>query len=355
MKKQFLLLVAISICSSLMAQKVDLDRYHFRGFQYYILPTAPLADDFKTYNVKITSPGSIRNSFPDDQVESKIKINGWKVVSKDEKAHITIKVNLSPLVITKSEVSERKEEIKDKDGKVTGTKYYYRAIFVYNIEGSNVSCEDYKGVKVNLNPSFSRSSSFSSDEFGTYAAARDYLSNNRDNLRDKFINDLVSGICYATTNAATSAWGLTEHSSSDHFWLMDSKKHAEQDSMQLMAKFMKEEFSKMTYAETNEAFQSRITPFINYLKNLPNKYKSDEKNDKKLRYSAYYNLAKVAYYLDNPTDMKKYAGLLEKNDYDPKDAKDIIKDAESLEASFKKARINTRHLSFDSNSFEQPK
>ncbi len=357
MKKQLLFLAVTLFSTFLIGQKVDLDPYYLKTKGFYTLPSNPLPEDYKTYNVKVTSPGAVRNTFPDDRVESLTKINGWKQVSANEKAHVTINVKLNYLTITKSDVTERKEDVKDKDGKVTGSRSYYKAVFEYNMNGNTYSITDYQGKTLNLpGVRYNTNSLHTSDEYTNYSIARDYINNNRDNLKDKFVISLVESLCQSLSYATTSTWGLAETPiNGDYFWLMDSKKHPEQDSMQLMAKFMKEEFAKMEPSELNATFEARIKPLTNYLLNLPVKYKGDEKNDKKLRYAAYYGLAKIYYYLDNPTEIRKYATLLEKNDYDPKDAKGIIKEADALENAMKAAKINSRHLQFDVNSFESPK
>jgi hypothetical protein len=357
MKKQILSLALMLFSTFLIAQKVDLDPYYLRTDGFYTLPYNPLPEDYKTYNVRVNSPGTIKNTFPDDRVESSVKINGWKQVGPKEKAHLTVEVTLNYLTITKSDIKERKVETKDKDGKVTSTQMLYSGVFEYNMNGNTYSVSDYTGKKIELKGvRYLTTGSESSAESANYTAARDFLNNNRDNFKDKFAIKLSEEICRGISSAATYAWGLQETPvNGDYFWLMDSKKHPEQDSMQLMAKFMKEEFLKMKPSELNASFKTRMMPFINYLSNLPVKYKTDEKNDKKLRYAAYFGLAKMYYYLDNPVEMRKYAALLEKNDYDPKDAKGIIKDADALENAMKAAKINTRHLLFDINSFESPK
>jgi hypothetical protein len=358
MKMTNLLALAILLMLSnpLWAQKVDLDRYSYSCSNcYYTLPSDPLAEDFKTYNVKANIVGSARSVFPADQVENAIEINGWKALAKNEKAHISINVEVKPFTFLKTEVVDRKEETKDKDGKITGTKYFYAAVLSYEMP-ITYTVKDYTGKDYAFfSLTGNNANSFKSSEYSSGAAAREYISNNRDNLRDKFINEILTESCKKATYAITLRWGLTESSQNSMMWLMDSKKHPEQDSMQIMAKFMKAEINKMTLSEKNVDFESRMKPFADYMNSLLNRYKTDEKADKKMRYAAYYNLAELYKLADNPEMMKKYAALLEKNDYDAKDAKFIIKEADALAKSFELNKVKTRHLSFDTESFAGPK
>ncbi len=339
--------------SPLSAQKVDLDKYYFNCAGMYNLPNDPLPEDFKTFNVNPKIARTVRLTA--DDAADRIEINGWRRMAFDEKAHITIDVNFENLIISKTEITERKEDQKDKAGKIIGTKVFYRAVMQYNMTTSH-SVKDYTGKVYKTNTFNNPSGSHTSDEYSSYAAASSYISINKESLKDKFTNELINKFSNNLSYDLTNKWGIRPVKGvNDHLWLMDSKKHTEQDSMQMMAKLMKEKFAEYREGTLVSEFQEMIAPFIGYLERLPARYKGDEKNDKKLRYSAYYNLAKLYWYMDNPDKSDKYADLLIKNDYDPGDGEDLKKNNTILRTIFQKSKINKRHLVFDTSTFVEPK
>ena len=343
----------VVLSSHLLAQKVDLDRYNFICGAMYVLPSEPLPEDFKTYNVKVSSGGTV--GFSRNTIDDEINLGGWRRVGDREKAHLTFNLRIDNLIINKSDITERKEEKKDSKGVVT-VKFFYCINYQYNLNAF-FKVNDYTGkiyplpLLLTTNPN----GVFKTEEFPSNLAAMNYKKDNANALRDRFTNELVSKLTNDISRASTMRWGLSITSSNDHFWLMDSRKHQEQDSMQIMAKFMKSLFPIYRETMLTSEFEEMMQPFIVYLKNLPNKYKTDEKGDKKLRYSAYYNLAKLYWYLDNPDMSDKYASLLIRNDYDTNDGGGFIKDNARLRETFKKAKINKRHLNFDTSTFEGPK
>lgn len=346
-------MMSVVFVFSLSAQKVDLDKYHFTCAGMYGLPTDPLPEDFKTFNVNAKTARLI--GLVPEAIAEEVDINGWRRMESNEKAHITIDLSFGNLIIDKTEIKDRKEEKKDKAGKVISTNYYYTAVLQYSMV-ANHNVKDYTGKVYKTEILNSLNGSHSSSEFSSYSAASNYISNNREELKDRFANELIKNYTKRINANLVGKWGLNPIKGvNDYFWLMDSKKHPEQDSMQQMAKLMKEKFAEYREGTLVSEFKEMMAPFIGYFERLPERYKGDEKNDKKLRYSSYYNLAKLYWYLDDPDTSDKYADLLVKNDYDPKDAEDLKKENTVLKNVFKKAKINKRHLVFDVSTFTGPK
>ncbi len=66
-----------------------------------------------------------------------------------------------------------------------------------------------------------------------------------------------------------------------------------------------------------------------------------------MRYSAFYNKAKIYYYLDMPQEMMAEAEGLIKNGYDESDGKQLLETARQLVEEFKKTGLDTRHVPFN--------
>ena len=61
-----------------------------------------------------------------------------------------------------------------------------------------------------------------------------------------------------------------------------------------------------------------------------------------MRYSAYYNLAKLYYLFDDAQSCIEYANLLIKNDYDTEDGEKFLDWAEELKNQFSFYKTDTR-------------
>jgi hypothetical protein len=351
MKRITQTLMALMICATVFAQKVDLDKFSFSTHAYN-LPTEALPEDMKTFKVEQKGGGS-GNFDADFRIEQKTNIGEWRKMKKDEKAHVMIGMYVDPLIISKSEIKESKSESKDKSGKVTVT-YSYSIYYEYNLPCQYVAYDN-KGKTLSKSRAFyEKKGAFSPSTFTTYRDASNYIDNNNSALRTNFSNELVDAFIKDVSQELSLKWGLWPSYGSDHLWLMDSKKHPEQDSMQFYAKFMKKAFSEYAPQMTNSEFKSNIAPLLAYFEGLPKRYTADEKADKKFRYAAYYNLARIYYYMDDPDASIKYAELLEANKYDESDAKMFVKDATKLKELFAARKFNTTHFKVDTKAFLPP-
>ena len=89
--------------------------------------------------------------------------------------------------------------------------------------------------------------------------------------------------------------------------------------------------------------KSNMQPLIEYFDSLKTKYTEDSKPARKMRYSAYYNLAVIYLLLDEPEKTIVEAEKLILNDYDKADGKELINRANRLIEDFKIAKTTSRH------------
>lgn len=82
----------------------------------------------------------------------------------------------------------------------------------------------------------------------------------------------------------------------------------------------------MQFGEPVTGFEAEIKEAISYFEFLPKKYTEDEKAHRKIRYSAYFNLAKIYSLLDNPAKSNEYCQKLIDNDYDKQDGVSMMKE-----------------------------
>lgn len=344
-------MLAFSAIAISQAQKVDLDRYNF-SYNFRMLPSTPLPEGYKTYNFDISASSTMDQVFDDDMVEGSVSIEGLKKVKGQ--GHITIHVRMGEVFLRDPQLKEREEVTKDKSGNVTSRKKYYwmEAIYTWN---ADADVTDYKGNRLHRVVFASgEANTWKSSEYESSGAPGDYYNNNRYSIRSGLASTLASNAMKTLTSTLNSKYGYPAVTLHDILWVMDSKKHPEQDGMQNAWSQFKAAIASMNASDSLGEFRTKTAPVIAYFESLKTKYTGSDKADKKLRYAAYYCLAKIYMLLDNPDAAMKEADLLAANDYDEKDGKYLRKEAEDLKALFEKNKIYTRHFMIDISQYAPP-
>lgn len=341
------------LVSSVYGQKVDLDRYIFTA-TYRGLPETPLSQEYRTYSYNINSTSSVRNNFTDEQVKNMVTIEGWKKV--EGRSHILINLNLEDLAIEGSEVKSREEEIKDKDGKVTGKKTYYYAQAIYSWAGS-ASLNDYKGntiIRTYGLADRNNKMTWKSNEYATSSDAANYYNNNKYEIRNALTKEVMTSALNQFQRSLTYKYGFRVVADQDFMWIMDSKKHPENEAQKAAWANIKEAMKLMNAKDSLTLVKEKLAPAIAYFDSLKARIAGTEKSDKKLRYGAYYTLAKIYLLLDQPDLAIKEADGLIGNEYDEKDGKRLKEEAESLKKLFDANKIYTRHFDINVDAFTPP-
>lgn len=107
---------------------------------------------------------------------------------------------------------------------------------------------------------------------------------------------------------------------------------------------VKELMKGMSANESLATLSQNLQPVMDYFQTLKTKYASDDKQDRKMRYSAYYNLAALNYLLDRPDKAIEEANGLISNDYDTSDGRKHIELAEELKKGLTKHNMDSRHM-----------
>lgn len=356
MKKVFLttLMALFAVTAfSQKAQKADLDRY-FVNLKYRSLPTKPQSPEYTTYSINVSASSTVRNNHGENEIQDRINIAGWKKVS-GTKGHIIVQINMNELMISGAKIEERIETIKDKDGKETGKKYYYKAVATYTWDG-NANVRDYK--EANLASygygSTSTSKSWTSSEYGTRKEAYDYYENNKYAIRDQLVKSEVRSAISQLASDLNSEFGYPDRQDNDQYWMLNSKKHTETPNQLDVWESIKKAVESITADNIPAEAIETLNGAIKYFDEIPAKFATDDKNDKKMRYGSYYNKAKIYITLENPDAAIKEAESLIANDYDPADGKRLKKEAEELKEVLAKNNKTTRHFAIDLSNATPP-
>lgn len=373
--KQLLLCILILPIAKIHAQKVDLDKFYF-DVSHQRLPQEPVEPEKRTYGVKAATSGGIRSSLDDTRLYDKIKVWGWKKVEADPT--VGIEISLSDFLPTGTDLRSETVENKDKDGKVTGrtTYYWYEARYSgsgsYRIKGpitpkeptakeleekkkkeeakttnkflvnattssQNDAVND--GIAGSLNQNFVLTTEKTSDA----SSARKRYSDNAESMRSQKLNDFIDGSINFVNNKANSMYGFSPSEYRDFLWILDSKSHPEFQTQQDAIQAVKTLFKDMKADKPIDILETNMQPLIDYFQSLKTKYAGNDKRESKMRYSAFFNLSKIYYFLDKPEKAMAEAEGLIKNEYDEKDGDELKKQAEYLLTALKRAKVTNRH------------
>lgn len=367
--KKLLLAFSLLVSTSLMAQKVDLDRFSF-DVKYQVLPSENVPLDKRTYGVHVKTGGPVSNYISDAALYDKINIVGWKRVETADPT-VGIDLTLEDFVYRGSEQKSETKDRKNSDGKVIGTDTYYWVEARYATRGfakisgpitakkEEVKKEEVKPVNkflVNavinkpvaptedaMSMSFSSEILYTSEKKTVNSVATEF-NNNKDAIYNQKLREFVNGAINSVYNRINGRYGFPEFATSELVWILDAKNDEGKTQTEAI-EAVKEIFKGMKADEPTTQIEANLKPLIDYFESLKTKYATDDKPGRKMRYSAYFNLAKIYLYLDQPDKTIKEGEALIANDYDPKDGKRLIEEANRVKELFAKTGFSSRHNS----------
>lgn len=335
-----------------IGQKVDLDRYNFT-VQVRTLPQMRLDSSYHTYNVVVEGTKLMQSYLQDMDPEKSVIVDGWKSLSTT--GHITFRIKLEDLLPESVSVKERVENIKDKTGKITGTRIFYYQEVVYTF-AALAQINDYKGEHIMdiVLADRGHKQTYKSPEFPIRQVAEGYFMINALSVTGNLYKSCVTRAMHTLSNQASNNFGYSEATISDFMWILDSRKHPEYTAHREAFQQITEVLFTFNASQSIDGVREKLQPVINYFEKIKKTYTSTKKYDRKLRYASYFNLAVLYYYLDDPQSMLKEAKGLVMNDYDANDGRVFENSALRLKNLFQSAKIYTRHFPIDPTTFKGP-
>jgi len=333
-------------------KKVDLDRFDFK-VQYRSLPAIRLDSTYHTYNVMVSSTKMMQPLLQEMDPENSVTMEGWRKLPAN--GHLKIQVKLEDLLPENVSVKERVITTKDRNGVVNGTKTMYYQEVVYTF-AANAAITDYKGVhiieEVLANRSYKQV--YTSPEFAFKPLAEGYFLLNSLAITKDLYRSCVNRAMHYLGNRLTDDFGYAEVTASDFMWVIGSRKHPEYEDDHKAFQLMNEVLFSMNANTSIEGAREKLKPVIDYFNNIKTTYNTTKKHDRKIRYSSYFNLAVLYYYLDDPESMMKEANGLILNDFRTEVGKSFQETATRLKNQFQQTNIYTRHFAMNVAAFKGP-
>lgn len=347
------LLTLLLLPSLAFAQRnVDLDKYTFR-VQLRSLPQTRLDSSYRTFNVEVESTRLMQSFMRELEPAKLVVLDGWRKL--EQQGHITVRVRLDDLLPESFQVSERVENIKDRQGKITGTRTLYTQEMTYTFAATAV-ITDYKGAHImdRVLADRSRKYTFRSPEFPVKQLAESYFLINSLKVTNDLYRINVTNAMHRLSNQISDQFGYSEITTNDYVWVVDGRKHPEYQANRKAVGIVNDVLFSMNANTPITDAREKLKPAIDYFEKIKRQYNSSSKHDRKLRYASYFNLAVIYYYLDDPQAMMKEANGLVLNDFDAKDGKGFESVALGLKNQFQNANLYTRHFPIDTTQFKGP-
>lgn len=339
------LLLVLLISKNLSAQKVDIDRSWFK-VNRTLLPKSPLGDDIKYFNVNVKSNATFRLYIPDNEVVSKVDIEGFALSTKPDNA-IQVNIKLNEFMIKKNEViNTRTEDVKNKEGKVISQKKYYQLKLTYTLNTEYDVINGKNNEVLEPQTIYHRQLNeltYKGEEVTSYAIAAKQYNDNGVAIRSKIINDEINNLIYRINGTLSFKYGYARVKTENFLWEMDSKKHPENEVFNSHIQHILDTFKTYTYTSKTEDFDATFGGDIEYFTKL-SKLSTEDKQNEKLVQASLWNLSMIYYFNDNSVESKIYGQKLIDSEIDKKDGENIIQMANELEELFKKNNVYSTHF-----------
>lgn len=353
MKKTGLFLASLFIILHMQAQRVDLDRFNFTA-SYRSYPEDPFPKEFKTYNIRVeASPSLGLGYYGGNQYAEQLQIEGLK--KTEGTGHVTFLLMLDDIIFEKTELKERIQTSKDKQG-VETKKSFFSTELAYSF-AARTTVYDYKGNTLVSNRVLydrDKKLTYKTSEFPSADEAGGNFSKKSSEIKTNLAKQLIQSVMQQMNTWMNSQYGYPAQRSNDILWVLNNKRHAAYNDHQKAWNDFKNAIVLMSPDEPLDKVKEKMKPVIDFYNKEKEKYTSSDREDKKLRYSCLYNLAKIYLYLDEPDKAIREADALAMNDYDEKDGKLLRASAEALQKLLQRNNAMTRHFSLNTDSYEPP-
>lgn len=353
MKTALITLFCLIALTQVNAQRVDLDRFNFTA-AYRNYPEDPLPNDFKTYNVRVEASPSLGLGYSAaSQYAGQIEIEGLK--KTEGTGHVTLLLILDDIIFEKSELKERIQTTKDRQG-VEVKKSFFSTELVYSFAARS-TLFDYRGNTLVSNKILfdrDRKMTHKTSEFASADEATGNYNKKSSDIKTALAQQLINSVIQQLNTWANSQYGYPVQRVNDILWVLNNKRHAAYSVHQKAWNDFKNAIILMTPDESLGSVKLKMQPVIDFYEQEKKKYTTSDREDKKLRYSCYYNLAKIYIYLDEPEKAIKEADALAMNDFDERDGKMLRTQAEALQKLLLRNKAVSRHFAVNTEFFEPP-
>ena len=312
--------------------------------EYYRMPDDPLPAAYTTYSADIDvsfSELSKTGFTKTNLIDTYLNLAGYKRVNKNEDVEIT--ANIGEFIVWSELRNTHRTKTKDKEG-VEHTKYTYNlevkysqpmSVEVFNRDGKTL-LDEY--IFSNSNTRSWTSSSYSSmselDSYWRYSRSTKLADLQKDLTREGMdkISDMIN-----------DNFGYRIIKDKAKFGTIGKKKHPEYDVYQKNADILVKAFEMMRADKSLEPVREKASPALAFYHDQAVKYKTGNKDQKKLKHLCLFNQALAYFWLEDFDQAETLANSILKFDTKDKVVKRLLEDIEYTRASLVRADRMSRH------------
>jgi hypothetical protein len=333
---------SFSLTGMAQTKNVNVDNYRF-NYVYRTSPLEPRNPLFFYFSSSVNATPAAKKNISVEEVNDALYVAGQMRTKDLASADLSLELTLGNVIIKSSEVKDRTESTKNKDGSTT-TVHHYSVHVTYTFESSYVIKDKEKVLNKGAIYIPTSSETFFSDEYGTYKEAADFWNNNKEVHISNFYRNLSIKSANSVSSIASSRYGFPVVKGNEIIKTIDEKKHDENLTFRNASDELKKQLEAMN--ENTPMDREVIDGLIAYFSSIQDKYTNpaNSKADKNLRYASYYNLCKIYIYLDEPENVAPWADLILSNGQDTKDCERMKKEAEEVAKILGRTEVKTRHF-----------
>lgn len=312
--------------------------------EYYRMPDDPLPAAYTTYSADIDVSFSelSKTGFTiTNLIDTYLNLAGYKRVNKNEDVEIT--ANIGEFIVWGELLNTNRTKTKDKEG-VEHTKYSYSlevkysqpmSVEVFNRDGKTL-LDEY--IFSSSNTRTWTSSTYNSmsdlDSYWRYARSTKLADLQKDLTREGMdkISDIIN-----------DNFGYQIIKDKTKFGTIGKKKHPEYNQFQRNADILVKAFELMDADKGLEQVKEKASPALAFYHDQAVKYKTGNKDQKKLKHLCLYNQALAYFWLEDFDQAETLANSILKFDTKDKVVKRLLEDIEYTRASLVNANRASRH------------
>jgi hypothetical protein len=341
--KPFLLLLISALTFQLSAQAVTISTEPAK-VEYYRMPDRPLPADYTTYSADLDIQFSelSKSGFSESYlVDTYLKLDGYKRVNKN--ADVEIIASIGDFFIWSEMRNTNRTKSKDKQGN-TITKYTYNIELKYSLptavriidKSSNTLLDKYMSTN-------SETNTWTSPSYNTLDDLESYWRIQKTSRLTELHKDRIKQDMQEISYLVNNSFGFSLVNDKIRFATIGKKKHPEYDIFQKNVEILQNAFELMDADKPLDQVITKAQPALDFYTERAERYKTNNKDQKKLKVACLYNLALAYCWLEDFDQAESIAKSIQRFDTKNKDVRRLIDEIEYTRASLYNAGRTSRH------------
>jgi len=312
--------------------------------EYYRMPDYPLPSTYSTYSADLDIPFNelAKSGYTESYLlDNFVNLEGYKRVNKN--ADVEITATIGEFMVWSELRNTNKTKTKDKEGNET-IRYTYSLEIKYSLPmGLEVYNRDGKVLLDKYIFSNSDTRTWTSSTYSSLSELDSYWRIQRTTRLAELQKDLTREGMNKVSDMINTNFGYRIIKDKIKFASIGKKKHPDYDRFQKNVEILQSAFALMDADKSLDAVWAKAKPALDFYKETAEKYKTGNKDQKKLKHICLYNLALAYCWLEDFDTAETYARSILRFDSKNKDVKRLLDDIEYTRASLVNAGRASRH------------